>query len=211
MVTLSPKIFGEPQYGLKKSKSGVAGSTSGNARTPNFGWDRPVGSRGGVHEVLWKIRVMATGHVQRARTPLPTGTSSHSRGTSAPCSPPTPATTRVHGCDDTHDATNVKYYSVRSWKNKMNRRKLHDCCKTFVRGCLLALCGAWRAAVRQSAASHRSYIGPGAPMCKPEARPCFTHRCTAAPAEPAMRRSCLSTGPRGQAGHGEHQHQHLSH
>ena len=93
----------------------------------------------------------------------------------------------------------------------MNRRKLHDCCKTFVRGGHLALCGAWRAAVRQSAASHRSYIGPGAPMCKPEARPCLTHRCTAAPAEPAMRRSCLSTGPRGQAGHGEHQHQHLSH
>ena len=145
----------------------------------------------------------------RARTPLATGTSSHSRGTSAPCSPPTPATTRGH--DDTHDATNVKYYSVRSWKNKMNRRKLHDCCKTFVRGCLLALCGAWRAAVRQSAASPRSYIGPGAPMCKQEARPCFTHRCTAAPAEPAMRRSCLSTGPRGQAGHGERQHQHLSH
>ena len=36
VVTLSPKIFGEPQYGLKKSKSGVAGSTPGNARTPNF-------------------------------------------------------------------------------------------------------------------------------------------------------------------------------
>ena len=180
VVTLSPKIFGEKQYGLNNS---VRGRREHPRQRPHaqlrmgptcrLSWWCSRSPREDPRHGHWPR--------PRARTPLPTGTSSHSRGASAPCSPPTPATTRVHGCDDTHDTTNVKYYSLRSCKNKMNRRKLHDCCKTFVRGCLLALCGAWRAAVRQSAASHRSYIGPGVPMCKQEARPCFTHRSTACP------------------------------